>query len=135
MMMPDDLCIPALRARLRIDYPAYLPRFQRERGPAQQCNHQYSGGSAICGHRLVLASGAADVKGIHQQLCNVGGGVDRRHHSLRDWVKGWLTRVCHVPWADIEQHVPEFDVTAKVHISVERRVSPSSEYDKNTAAG
>ena len=48
----------------------------------------------------------------------------------------------------VEQHVPEFDVTAKVHISVsggktqqqlfetvERRVSPSSEYDKNTAAG
>ena len=55
------------------------------------------------------ASGAADVKGIHQQLCNVGGGVDRRHHSLRDWVKGWLTRVCHVPWADTEQHVAEWD--------------------------
>ena len=109
MMMPDDLAIPALRARLRIRNPAYLPRFQRERGPAQQCNHQYSGGSAICGHRLVLASGAADVKGIHAQLCNVGGGVDRRHNSLRDWLKAWLTRVCHVPWADIEQHVPEWD--------------------------
>ena len=61
------------------------------------------------GHRLVRANGAADVKGIHQQLCNVGGGVDRRHNRLRDWLKGWLERVCHVPWADIEQHVPEWD--------------------------
>ena len=109
MVLPDDLSVTALRARLRIPYPAYLPRFQRERGPAQHCNHQYSGGSAVCGHRLVLASGAADVKGVHQQKCGIGGGVDRRHHSLRDWVKGWLTRVCHVPWADTEQHVAEWD--------------------------
>ena len=50
-----------------------------------------------------------DVKGIHPQLCNVGGGVDRRHNSLRDWLRTWLVRVCHVPAAEVEQHVPAWD--------------------------
>ena len=45
MMMPEDECVTALRARLRVAFPAFLPRFRRERGPAQQCNHQYSTGS------------------------------------------------------------------------------------------
>ena len=119
MMMTEDDSVTAIRARLRIPYPAFLPRFQRERGPAQHCNHQYSGGSACCGHRLVRANGAEDVKGIHQQLCNVGGGVDRRHNSTRDWLRTWLVDVCHVSWADTEQHVPEWDqmVQAKCPVS------------------
>ena len=109
MTMPEEHFVTALCAGFRIPYPAFLPRFQRERGPAQHCNHQYSGGSAICGHRLVSANGVPDERGTHQQLCNVGGGVDRRHNSLRDWLKAWLLNVCHVPWADHEQHVPEWD--------------------------
>ena len=108
-LMPDDECVTALRARFRLPYPAFLPRFQRERGPAQHCNHQHSGASAICGHRLVRANGAADAKGVHQQLCNVGGGVDRRHNSVRDWLRTWLVTVCRVPSAEVEQHVPEWD--------------------------
>ena len=107
--MSEDECVTALRARLRFPYPAFLPRFRRERGVAQHCNHQYSAGSATCGQRLVRPDGAADVHGIHAQLCNVGGGVDRRHNCLRDWVSKWLTTVCHVPWAGDEQHVPEWD--------------------------
>ena len=119
MMMTEDDFVTALRARLRIPNPAFLPRFQRERDPAQHCNHQYSSGSTVCGHRLVRANGAADVKGIHQQLCNVGGGVDRRHNSVRDWLRTWLVDVCHVSWADTEQHVPEWDqrVQAKCPVS------------------
>ena len=109
MMMPEDEFVAALRARLRIDYPAFLPRFQRERGVAQHCNHQYSGGSTVCGHRLLRVTGAADKRGTHQQLCNVGAGVDRRHNSLRDWVEAWLLRVCHLPWVDHEQVVPEWN--------------------------
>ena len=109
MMMSEDEFVTALRARLRIPYPAFLPRFQRERGVAQHCNHQYSSGSKVCGHRLVRVDGTPDAKGIHQQLCNVGGGVDRRHNSLRDWLWKWLLDVCHVPWAQTEQHVPEWD--------------------------
>ena len=83
---PEDEFVTALRARLRIPYPSLLPRFRRERGPAQQCNHQYFAGSTICGHRLVRADGTADVKGKHQQLCKVGGGVDRRHNCFRNWL-------------------------------------------------
>ena len=109
MMMSEDEFVAALRARLRIEYPAFLPRFQRERGGSQHCNHQYSGGSTVCGHRLVRADGTADTRGTHQQLCNVGGGVARRHNSLRDWVERWLLRVGHLPSVNHEQHVPEWD--------------------------
>ena len=107
-MTADDF-FTAVRARLRVKFPAFLPRFQRVRGVAQHCNHQYSGGSTVCGHRLTRADGAEDTRGTHQQLCNVGGGVDRRHNSLRDWLEEWLRRVCHLPWVDHEQHVPEWD--------------------------
>ena len=43
LMIPGDEFVTALRARLRNEYPALLPRFQRERGVAQHCSHQYSG--------------------------------------------------------------------------------------------
>ena len=109
LMMTEDEFVIALRARMRVPYPSYLPRLRRGRGPAQHCNHQYSKGSAICGQGLVRSDGTADPKMVHAQLCNVGGGVDRRHNSLRDWLKTWLLTVCHVPWADIEQHVAEWD--------------------------
>ena len=46
---------------------------------------------------------------VHPQLCNVGGGLDRRYNSLRDWLEEWLRRVCHLPWVNHEQHVPEWD--------------------------
>ena len=107
--MPEDEFLTALRALKRIPHPAFLPRFRRERGPAQQCNHQYSTGSKVCGHSLIRADGAADKKGVHQQLCMVGGGVDKRHDCLRNWTRSWLDTVCHVPWAGTEQHVPEWD--------------------------
>ena len=109
LMMPENQAVTAMRARMRIPYPSFLPRFRRVRGPAQQCNHQYSKGSAVCGQCLVLADGSADAAMVHAQLCNVGGGVDRRHNTLRDWLKRWLVTVCHVPWADTEQHVAEWD--------------------------
>ena len=109
LMMPEDEFVTAWRARLRVPFPSFLPRFRRVRGPAQQCNHQYSSGSAICGHSLQRADGSADAKMVHPQLCNVGGGVDRRHNSLRDWVKGWLLSECHATSADAEQHVPAWD--------------------------
>ena len=60
-----DEFVTALRARLRIPYPSFLPRFRCERGPAQQCNHQYSAGRTICGHRLTGADGTANVNGQH----------------------------------------------------------------------
>ena len=44
-----------------------------------------------------------------QQSCKVGGGVNRRHNCFRDWLCSWLVRVCHVPWADTEQQVKEWD--------------------------
>ena len=107
--MPEELGVVALRARAQLPCPAYLPRFKRERGPAQQCNHQYSKGSTVCGHRLVQADGSADVDGLHQQQCNVGGGVDARHNRLRDWLKAWLKQVCHYASAETEQLVKEWD--------------------------
>ena len=65
------------------------------------------------------ADGTADVKGKHQQLCKVEGGVDRRHNCSRGWLYAWLVKVCHVPWADTEQHVAEWDrwVRAKCPIT------------------
>ena len=119
LSMPEDEFVTALRARLRFPYPSFLPRFRRARGPAQHCNHQYSKGSAVCGQGLVRADGTADVKMVHAQLCNVGGGVDRRHNSLRDWLRTWLETACHVPWAGLEQHVAEWDrwVPAKCPIT------------------
>ena len=109
MMMAEKEFVTALRARLRVKYPAFLPCFQRERGPAQHCNHQYSKGSTVCGQLLVRVDGTPDTRGTHQQLCNVGGGVDQRHNNLRDWIERWLLTVCHVPSAKHEQHVPEWD--------------------------
>ena len=119
LMMPEDEGVTAMRARMRIPYPSYLSRFRRVRGPAQQCNHQYSKGSAVCGQCLVRSDGSADADMVHAQLCNVGGGVDRRHNALRDWLREWLVTVCHVPWADTEQHVAEWDrwVRARCPIS------------------
>ena len=119
LMMPEDEGVTAMRARMRIPYPSYLSRFRRVRGPAQQCNHQYSKGSAVCGQCLVRADGSADAAMVHAQLCNVGGGVDRRHNALRDSLREWLLTVCHVPWADTEQHVAEWDrwVRAKCPIT------------------
>ena len=118
LTMPEDEAVTAIRARLRVPFPSFLPRFRRERGVAQQCNHQYSRGSTVCGHRIVRADGRPDEKGIHQLLCNVGGSVDRRHHKLRDWLKKWLVEVCHVPWADTEQVVPEWDEWVQARCSV-----------------
>ena len=109
LSLTEDEGLVALRAGLRVPYPAFLPRFQRERGPAQQCNHQYSKGSTFCGQRLVLADGAPDVKGRHAQQCNVGGGVDARHDRLRDWIRDWLEHVCGLSSAKTEQHVQEWD--------------------------
>ena len=54
-----------------------------------------------------------DKKGTHQQLCIVGGGIGVRHNCLRNWVRSWLATVCHLPWAEIEQHVPEWDEWAQ----------------------
>ena len=107
--LTEDEGVIAMRADLQVPYPAYLPRFQRERGPAQQCNHQYSQGSTICGHSLTQAGGAPDVDGKHAQQCNVGGLVDARHNGLRDWLKSWLRSVCHYTSAETEQHVKEWD--------------------------
>ena len=109
LSLTEDEGVVALRAGLRVPYPAFLPRFQRERGPAQQCNHQYSKASTICGHGLVLANGAPDVKGRHSQQCNVGGLVDARHDRLRDWLRNWLEHVCGLSSAKTEQHVQEWD--------------------------
>jgi len=109
LSLTEDEGVTALRSGLRVPYPAFLPRFQRERGPAQQCNHQYSKGSTCCGQRLVLADGAPDVKGRHAQQCNVGGGVDARHDRLRDWIRDWLEHVCGLSSAKTEQHVQEWD--------------------------
>ena len=38
---------------------------------------------------------------------------------MRDWLREWLVTVCHVPWADTEQHVAEWDrwVRARCAIS------------------
>ena len=65
--LTEDEGVIAMRSDLQVPFPAYLPRFQRERGPAQQCNHQYSQGSTICGHSLTQAGGAPDVDGKHAQ--------------------------------------------------------------------
>ena len=115
LTMPEEEFVTALRCGFRLPNPSFLPRFRRVRGPAEHCNHQYSKGSAVCGQRLVRADGSPDTKMVHPQLCNIGGGVDRRHNSVRDWLCKWLRTVCHAPWADIEQHVAEWDrwVTAK----------------------
>ena len=126
--MPEELGVVALRARAQLPYPAYLPRFKRERGPAQQCNHQYSKGSTGCGHRLVLADGAPDVDGLHQQQCNVGGGVDARHNRLRDWLKAWLKQVCHYASAETEQHVKEWDKLVQAKCPVSKRLQFTTDH-------
>ena len=92
--MSEDECLVALRARARIPYPAYLPCFKRERGRAQQCNYQYSKGRKVCGHSLARADCTPDVKGKHQQQCNVGGGFDARPNRPRDWLQCWLEKGC-----------------------------------------
>ena len=122
LKMPEELGVVALRARAMLPYPAYLPRFKRERGPAQQCNHQYSKGSTVCGHRLVQADGTPDVTGKHQQQCNVGGGVDARHNRLRGWLKAWLKQVCHYASAETEQLVKEWDRLVQAKCPASKRL-------------
>ena len=67
LTMPEDEFVESLRARLRIPYSLLLPRLRRERGPAQQCDHQNSTGSKICGRRLTRADRTAGVKRKHPQ--------------------------------------------------------------------
>ena len=61
-----------------------------------------------------------DLQDLHAFLhCKVGGDVDRRRNRLRDWLCAWLVKVCHVPWADTEQHGKGWDewVQAKCPVS------------------
>ena len=89
--------------------PALLPRFARERGPAQQCYHLYANTFRVCGHSLKRADGSIDTRGRHAALCGTGGGFDRRHTRLKEWVRTWLRDVCHLPTVyKAEQYVAQW---------------------------
>ena len=72
-LMPDDHFVVATRLRLRVPHPARLGRCAGD----QVCSHRYVRTQTQCG-------GILDSRGLHSLLCKVGGGVDRRHNSIRD---------------------------------------------------
>ena len=66
------------------------------------CQHRRRNGT-ICGAPL-------DARGHHARKCNIGGALDERHDSLRDYGASAWTGCTGVP-ALTEQRVPEWDRT------------------------
>ena len=65
-----------------------------------RCKHRRPDGR-LCGAFL-------DARGKHARMCGIGGAVDARHNSLRDWgATAWT--LCTGTPAKKEQHVPQWD--------------------------
>ena len=76
--MPDDHFTVAVRLRMRVPNPGHLRR-RLAAHQAESCCHRYVQSQSQC-------SGVLDSRGLHGLVCNVGGGVDRRHNAVRDWL-------------------------------------------------
>ena len=88
--MPDKHFLVALRDRL------LLPVCRE----GDRCQHRRQDGR-LCGAYL-------DARGHHARKCCIGGSVDARHNSLRDWGASAWTLCTGTP-AGTEQHVPQWD--------------------------
>ena len=88
--MPDKHFAIAVRERLM------LPVCRE----GDRCQHRRPDGR-LCGAFL-------DARGHHARKCGVGGALDRRHNSVRDWCAGACVQCFGTPTVK-EQHVPEWD--------------------------
>ena len=98
-LLPDDHFLVAMRLRLRVPHPAHLGT--QPPGQAQRCGHRYVQTQTQC-------AGVLDRRGLHALVCKVGGGVDRRHDRIRDWLAGAI-RSLTGQVATTEQFVPKWD--------------------------
>ena len=103
-LMPDDHFVVATRLRLRVPHAGHLGR--RPPGLAQQCGHRYVQTQRQC-------NGVLDSRGMHGLVCNVGGGVERRHNRIRDWLAG-LIRSLTGQTVVTEQFVSKWDRVVRV---------------------
>ena len=55
-------------------------------------------------------AGRLDPDGVHEELCNIGGGVVRRHHAIRTWLAKKFRFLTHATVLE-EEHVPRLDRT------------------------
>jgi hypothetical protein len=99
LRMPDIRLRTALRARLRLDHPGFDVQLGHM-GPATHCNHRYAASGVFCGQSL---------DDEHPPpLCHVGGGWERGHNQVRDWLAKWVTDQTGER-ADTEQFVPAWN--------------------------
>ena len=92
MAMPDKHFAIALRDRL------LLPVCQE----GTRCKHRRPDGR--------LCDALLDPRGHHARKCGIGGAMDARHNSLRDWSATTCVACLGTP-ALTEQHVPQWDTT------------------------
>jgi len=113
--MPDKHFRVALRDRL------LLPVCQE----GARCQHRRPDGR-LCGALL-------DSRGHHARKCVIGGALDARHNSLRDWTAGACLACFATPTAT-EQYVPEWDRVNASTGSVEHAVLDVVTHDPSTGS-
>ena len=91
--MPDAHFKVATRARLRAD--------QLPAGHGRTCQHRSAQTRQLCNEPL-------DQRCRHARVCKTGGGVVRRHDSIRDWLAKWIRDVTGRATLT-EQFVPRWD--------------------------
>ena len=101
-LLPDEHFMVAVRLRLQVLHPAALGT----RPPASTCGHR----SSQMGHRC---DRGVDDRGHHGLTCEVGGGVVRRHDSIRDWLAAWIAATTGAPVLT-EQFVPKWNRVVEV---------------------
>ena len=81
LRMPDPRFSTALRARLSCPRPAAC---DLNSGITTHCQHRYADSGVVCGCIL-------DDQGRHAATCPVGGGPERGHNAIVEWLAAWLT--------------------------------------------
>ena len=87
-----------LRRRILLPAPA-LQEPPTGPTPCRQQSHFTEG--TVCTCQL-------DPEGIHEELCNIGGGVNRRHNAVRTWLASKFRELTHCRIAE-EYFVPTLD--------------------------
>ncbi len=101
--MSDIHLRTAIRARLRLQRPGFDVTLGHT-GPVTHCQHRYAKTGAYCGQPLGPEH--------NPPLCHVGGGWERGHNMVRNWLCKWITEQTGEQ-ADLEQFVPAWNKQLK----------------------
>ena len=99
--MPNGDWRAAIRRRLLLPAPA----LQDAPTSPTPCLQQSHFSQHICSCQL-------DTEGVHEELCNIGGGVNRRHNAVRTWLASKFRELTHCRIAE-ELYVPSLNKTRR----------------------